>query len=1105
MVNDMTVLKTRSVTLWIVAIFFLFPASLKADQQNIRFQRIALEQGLSQETILSAFQDQEGFMWFGTQEGLNRFDGYQFKVFTNNSRQANSLSSDWIYVINETNDGELWVGTILGVNVFNKATQTFEHFRHDPLASNSLSSDIVRSIVRDSLGTMWVGTTNGLNKYNADTGDFTRYPYIGSMDKVADKISAIAEDISGALWVGTVGNGLYRFDPQTETVTIASDDLERLTGFNSKKINSVFIDSKQRLWIGTTVKGLAIIDLDGGIKEDQKYHVWKPQVLSDIEVSHVYEDNIGTVWLATEAGLFRLIKNSKSFQVIKHQADNPYSLSTNKITHLFQDKGGVFWVGSYGGLNKWNTATAKFDHIRENADKSRSLSTNSTNAFYDAGDGKIWIGTYGGLNLVDNKTGEISHFIRNDEEENSIRSNKIMSLFARNSDEIWIGYRDKGLSVFNPKNNKFSHYSHDSNNIQSIKANGVTSMAPANDGKIWVATFGGGLNLFDPSTGVFEHYLRDENNPQSIGSNKIMSIIEGSDGLLWLGTWAGGINLFNPTTATAISIKNDVGDPSSLGSNSILVISEDSNKNIWVGTQGGGLNKLSYEDRVKGNYRFEKTTRYEGLPSNVVYGIVEDGEGFLWLSTNRGISKFNPTTKELLNYDSSHGLQGNEFNSGAYYKAFDNKIYFGGSNGVTAFYPEDISPNSHVPPVVLTKFQKLNEIIQLDSSTTLSSNIQISHEDYLVAFEFAGLDYASPRNNLYKYKLEGFDKNWIEADSIRKATYTNLPAGNYMFRVKASNNDGVWNEQGAAVALTVIPAPWYSWWAYLIYVAITLGILYGFYKSYMNKQEKAANYRLELEKEVENRTLELSEVNEQLLSASVTDQLTGLHNRRYLNSIVEQQCASVFREFEEHLSAGTVNAESGPRLFFLMFDLDGFKPINDTYGHDAGDKVICQVGELLKTVCRKSDSVIRWGGDEFLVMGRVEKTSEIEMLAERLRSKVAAYGFDIDLKQKMHLSCSIGYSMYPFSHHYPDSLSWEQVHLLADNALYKSKESGRNKWTGISQTVEIPPVNIMNTLTRNIDEMILQGYVTVKQDGHNTGENVREITSLRSKSKGESS
>lgn len=1073
----MTKLKLKTFLLGMMAIL-LFSAAVQAGQENIRFSRIALEQGLSQETILSAYQDQEGFMWFGTQEGLNRFDGYQFKVFTHNARQASSLSSDWVYTINETDDDKLWVGTILGINVFDKSNQTFEHFKHDPKALNSLSNDIVRTIVKHSSGTMWVGTANGLNKFNADTRDFTRYPNIGGEN---DKVFSIAEDISGALWIGTSGNGLYRFDPQSETVTITPEDLARLTGFDSKKISSLFIDSKQRIWIGTSDSGLSVIELDSDIKSNDKYTVWKPQALQDVVVSHTYEDKLGTIWLATEAGLFRLNKDVNTFLRIEHDPGNPHSLSTNKITYLFQDKGGVFWVGSYAGLNKWNTATAKFDYLRVNSDTSRSLTTNSTNAFYEAGNGDIWVGTYLGLNLVDNDSGKVRQFLKNEQDENSLRSNKIMSLFARNQDELWIGYHDKGLSYFNRKSQTFSHFSHDANDPNSLSANGVTSIIAANGGKIWVATYGGGLNLFDPQTGVFEHYLHDKDRAQSIGDNRVVSITKDSEGLLWLGTWA-GISLFNPTTATAIRIKNDNNEPSSLGSNTILSIYEDRKHNIWVGTQGGGLNKLSFENRQQGVYSFEKVTRYQGLPSNVVYGIVEDAEGFLWLSTNRGISKYNPTTKVLLNYDSSHGLQGNEFNSGAFYMAADQKMYFGGSNGVTAFYAQDISANSHLPPVVLTKFQKLNEVISLDSSGLSDPNIKISHEDYLVAFEFAGLDFASPTKNLYKYKLEGFEQEWIEADSIRKATYTNLPAGNYIFRVKASNNDGVWNEQGAAVSLTVLPAPWYSWWAYVIYLGIALLIVVVFYRSYLNKLEKEANYRAELEKEVENRTLELSEVNERLLSASVTDQLTGLHNRRYLNSIVEQQCASVFREFEEYLCAGKVDAQSGPRLFFLMFDLDGFKPINDTFGHDAGDKVICQVSQLLKDVCRKSDHVIRWGGDEFLVMGRVEKISEIELLAERLRSKVASYGFDIDLKQKMHLSCSIGYSTYPFSHHYPDSLSWEQVHLLADNALYKSKASGRNQSTGLLQTTAMPPVKIMNTLTHDIDAMITQGHVRLKRD-----------------------
>ncbi|GAC14396.1 ligand-binding sensor domain-containing diguanylate cyclase [Aliiglaciecola lipolytica] len=1051
--------------------------NVKADNENIKFQRITLDQGLSQENILTAFQDSAGYMWFGTQEGLNRYDGYQFKVYTYSSRNKESLSSDWIYSIIEPQKDVLWIGTRNGINVFDKSTQAFKHYRYNADSKSTINSDTVRVLFHSSKNQIWVGSDNGLNIYNPSTDDFTSVP-LTSNEKERVVIQSIAEDKQGYLWIAANGLGVVKLDPLSRQVLVDAAEVDMLTGTQSNQIKTLIVDNQQRLWLGSA-NGVSVITLPES--EEQDFSVWQPEELKSQKISHIYQDRNNKIWLATAQGLFRLESDGESFLHIEQEKQNPYSLSDSQLTYLFQDRGNVFWVGSIKGLNKWNTATSNFDHIREAADKSKSLSGSYVNSFYEGKDNQIWIGSLSGLDLLDEKTRDIQHFRAEENNTNSLRSNRVMTLYSKNGDELYIGYQDKGMSKLDTRTMQFTHYPSDKSNPDALSAQGVTSIEPAGNNKLWITTFGGGLNLFDTKTETFTRYLSDEKDLQTLSSNKLMTVHKASDGLIWVGTWGAGLNIFNPTTGTAMRIPSNPDDPKSLGSKEVWSIYEDSEENIWLGTTGAGLAKLSKENRKLGKFEFERISRYEGLPSSNVFGILEDDEGFLWLSTNRGISKFNPQTLELLNYDSSHGLQGNEFNAGAFYRSQAGKLYFGGTNGVTAFFPEKISPNQHVPPVVLTKFQKLNEVFAIDSSGKRSNSIQISHKDYLIAFEFAGLDFSSPTNNRYLYKLEGFDNNWIEAGDIRKATYTNLPAGSYLFRVKASNNDGIWNEQGADVALTVLPAPWYSWWAYTIYILIALGVVYWIYRSYINKLEKEANYRHELELEVKSRTVELREANEQLLNASVTDQLTGLHNRRYLNSIVEQQCASVFRDFEQSLSAGNFSAESGPRLFFLMFDLDGFKPINDTYGHDAGDKVICQVSDLLRAVCRKSDTVIRWGGDEFLVMGRVEEVKEIELLAERLRSKIAGYGFDIDLKQKMHLSCSIGYSMYPFSHHYPDSLSWEQVHLLADNALYKSKEAGRNQWTGILQSVEMPPVSIMNTLTQNIDNVIDEGYVRVKQ------------------------
>lgn len=1092
----MNIMKSKILSTILVLTSMLFYSfSSYADNENIRFQRMALEEGLSQEYVLTAFQDSEGFMWFGTQEGLNRFDGYQFKVFTSSTRNNDSLSSEWIHSIIEYDSDTLWIGTLVGINIFDKPTQTFKHKKNVENVQGSLKNNTVRILFKDSNGGVWVGTDAGLDYYNKQKDEFEHVQLPESAQ--IPQIHSIIEDESGQIFVGTYGIGVVRVDPNTREATRLIIRLGDPANSQVNSVRSLLFDSEQKLWVGTSQKGLAVVEIK---QQNQQHHVvglWQPEQLNGLSIAHIYQDRDEKIWVATDNGLFRLMENGERFLHINHEQQNPYSLSGPKLTYLYQDRGNVFWVGSYSGLNKWNMATANFDHIRVSADKSKSLGASYTTGFADGPGNKIWISSLGGVDLLDLETRNVTHLAVGGDPETTLRSTNVTALHAHGEESLWIGYRDRGLSKLDIKSMTYTHYSSVADDPSSLGANGVTTIKDAGYNKLWIGTYGGGLNLFDMETEKFTRYVYDANNQQTLSSSRVLSVEKMDNGLLWVGTWGGGLNIFNPTTSTAMRIPVDLEDPKSIGNDVIYVIHEDQFNNMWIGTGGAGLAKLSADNRIIGNFEFEKISRYEGLPSNVVYGIVEDQQGFLWVSTNRGISKVDPATGELINYDSSHGLQGNEFNSGAFYKSRDNKLFFGGSNGVTSFYPERISPNQHVPPVVLTKFQKLNEVVSLDSSNGRNNKIQISHKDYLIAFEFAGLDFASPNNNRYLYKLEGFDSDWIEARDIRKATYTNLPAGNYLFKVKASNNDGIWNEQGADVSLTVLPAPWYSWWAYVIYTAIILALIYWMYRSYLRKLERDANYRHELELEVESRTVELQEVNQQLMSASVTDQLTGLHNRRYLNNIVEQQCASVFREFEGTMVAGKANAQSGPRLFFLMFDLDGFKPINDNYGHDAGDKVICQVSELLRIVCRKSDTVIRWGGDEFLVMGKVEEAEEVQLLAERLRSKIASFGFDIDLKQKMHLSCSIGYSLYPFSHHYPDSLSWEQVHLLADNALYKSKESGRNQWTGMLQSEEMPPLNIINTLSKNIETAIEEGYVKVTQASRDKAAKVSNITRRR--------
>lgn len=1079
------------VTLACVCVFYV-----NAGQDNIRFETIGLEQGLSQQNVRAIHQDSEGFMWFGTQEGLNRFDGYQFKVFSHKLSDPDSIGSSFIYSIDETSDGKLWLATNAGISVFDKSTQTFKRYTK-LIGANGKTVNDARVVYVDSLNNVWVGTTNGLNLFNPQKDIFEYIALEGIKTDKPVSIESITEDITNGVWIAAQNHGLFRFDTLSQRVELFSDIFDNAQENTESQIVKVMVDADQRLWVGTLNNGVYVLDLKLPNNSNSRSQLTEVAGLENIKTRAFFQDSNKTIWIGTESGLFAYDKNKKFIEVLRYDISNPQSIADNTITSIYQDNGGVFWVGTYRGLSKWNTATANFDYYRYRANKETSLSSPIINAIYDAGSDNVWVGTRDGLNLIDMLSGNIQQLKHDPEDINSIRGNNITVLFAENKSSLWIGYRGEGISYLDRKTGKYTHYQNIKGDPTSLGSNAVTSIVGTKSGEIWVGAFNGGLNRFDKETGKFRRYKFRPENSFSLSSDKVMSIFEDSRQMLWVGTWDGGVNLFNPALGTSKRILNSEDDIYSLAGNTVWDVHEDKKGNIWVGTDAG-LNFLSSSNRQSGTYRFERIGREQGLPSSVVHSILEDQNGMFWMSTNRGITKFNPETRQMLNYDSSHGLQGNEFNAGAYHKMPDGKFFFGGTNGVTAFYPDDIEPNKHVPPVVLTNFQRLNEVTTMNSSRDLQNKITVSYKDYLIAFEFAGLDFASPDNNRYAYKLEGFDSDWVEARDVRKATYTNLPAGNYVFKVKASNNDGVWNEKGAGILLKVMPAPWFSWWAYTVYFVIFLLFAFGLYRSYLNKLKQEETYRLELENEVQKRTVELSAANEQLLNASVTDQLTGLHNRRYLANVIKDKCATVLQEFKDHLIDDDADPYEGPRLFFLMFDLDGFKPINDTYGHDAGDKVIIQVGELLQSVCREDDIVVRWGGDEFIVVGKVHEKGEVSALAERIRDTIAKYGFNIGLSQRMHLSSSIGYALYPFAHFSPDSLSWEQVHLLADKALYLSKDGGRNTWRGMVQPPVAPPVGVMNTLTHNADRAVEQGNILLEtpESMRDTKTQSAQVTSL---------
>lgn len=1060
----------------------LFSFGLFASVDNIRFTEVENSDQLSQQTVMSIFQDSQGYIWFGTQEGLNRYDGIDFITYQPNYYDVHSLSNGWIYSISEGPDGSLWVGTNDGVNVLDTKTNKFAIFTAGE-TGGSINDKVARVVYRDRSDTMWVATRKGLNRYIPSENRFKHHNFIAGNGNQSVDVFAIAEDITGALWLGTSNLGLIRFDPYTEQTTIITKPFFTEDGEKRIGIRSLYIDQDQVLWIGTNGYGFYKLDLQTpktGTLEDAIVMVEK---LPGKNIMTIIKDSQQTLWLGTNIGLLYKDESAGTFSELTSTSGTNTELTVAEIWTLFSDNSGILWVGTFNGLNKWNTRTTQFDHFYYSENENNSLSSNNLTVITSANENKIYIGSHGGVDILDPNTGLIETMPIKTETQDGLREERVMSMAYVNETEIWFGYRARGASKFNPLTNKFVHYDSIRGDDTTLGMPGVTSILAARDGTIWFGTFNGGVSRYNRETDDFTTFKHDPNDISTLSSNVILNIYEASDNSLWIATWDAGLNIFVPKTGTAFRIKSDADDDSSIGSNRILTTIEDKDGNMWIGTHGGGLNILSKENKDRGKIVFDKIAAENGMPSNVAYGLVEDNENYIWASTNKGLVKVDRATNKTTVYKESQGIQGDEFNSGAYHKDNKGYLYFGGINGLTRFDPSEIQANPIAPKIGLTSFQRLNKIESVDQVLNQDGQIEINYTDYLIGFTFAALEFSSPQENQYRYMLEGFDKDWIEVRGARSATYTNLPSGTYRFRVIASNSDGIWNQTGKSVTLIVHPAPWFSPLAYSLYSIFIVVVLWFVYRHFEKKSHAQEVYKIQLEEEVSKRTQELQDANEQLFQASITDQLTGLHNRRYLSDVINQRIDDMNKRFSQHILDEQVDASTGPRLMALMFDLDGFKPVNDNYGHDAGDQVIIQVANILRNECHTNDIVIRWGGDEYMVITEVAQLEDAHRFAERIRIAISSHAFDVGLPNKFNLSSSLGFALYPFNHFAPHSISWDQVHLLADQALYKSKESGRNTWSGIVQSDNELPFKTLNTLVPNLEQAIEEKNVILLQRG----------------------
>ncbi|GAA4915077.1 hybrid sensor histidine kinase/response regulator transcription factor [Mucilaginibacter defluvii] len=796
-------------------------------QTNVQFTHLTTLNGLSQSKVNCILKDKLGFMWFGTQNGLNRYDGYSFKVYQHNLKDSTSIAGNNINCLFEDSNGDLWIGTSDGgLVLYDRGKDAFIPVGVKGPKGTLISDLAITAIYEDRQKNFWVGTFNKLNLLNRKTGQVKQFDArSGSLSN--NTINCVYQDRKNRLWVGTAG-GLNLLNPKTGRCKTFLNNSNDATSLSDNKVNCINQDASGNLWVGTNA-GLNKLSADG-----RKFEVYKNapnnnKTLSNNVVNAISNDGAKKLWVATESALDHFELSSKTFTHYQELPFDERSLSHSSVYSLLVDNVGILWVGTYnGGINKYDKNETSFKLYRNF--NNENLNTNTVSSFAEEADGDVWVGTDGGgLYHWQRKNNWFTGF-NPQSKQHYFPSLSVLALkLSADRKILWAGTYGNGLIKMDLSTMHPVFYN------TGLKNNAVYTLIEDQQGNIWAGTNGGGVSMLDPATGKFKNYMYTQYG-QSISSNFVRSLCEDADGNIWIGTYSGGLNMLNHKTGK-FTYYNTLN--SGLQSDIIYAIYQDKQKNIWVGTMGGGLHLFD-----NATHRFKPFNRSNGLAGNIINSISEDKNGTLWISTDNGINQYDSRTKKFKTFTVLNGLQGNEFFLGAGITLNNNDLLFGGLNGFNLIDPNEIKINRHIPPVVITDFLLFNKSVPVankNSPLQLNINetreIELSHNQSVFTIEFAALNYTIPQKNRYAYRLEGFDRRWNHIKNERKVTYTNLDPGDYTFRVIASNNDGIWNRQGASIKIIIKPPFWKTNTAYLIYIAAIAGILYAIYREIVSREK----------------------------------------------------------------------------------------------------------------------------------------------------------------------------------------------------------------------------------------------------------------------------
>lgn len=974
------------------------------------FTVIGTRDGLPNSGVAALVQDAKGFLWIGTQTGLVRYDGYTFKLYENEPFVDNVISHNQVQTL--FLDGDiLWIGTYGGLNRLDLSTNKITNFQNDATNPASLRDNLVVAIARDVQGRLWVGTAQGLDRLDEKTGAFVHYgPASNGTGIPQTMIRDLHLDRKGRFWVSTSGSGLYLYQDNTDTFIALPVDKNNPSALPSPYVMSISEDPEGKLWFATWYGGISVL-------EDDKTYRFRTIRFQDDRLYFVNAQDPELVYGGTwGGGLFIYSKMTGEIERIK-SSDGTGSIPNDVAYSCLIDSNQVLWIGTNGGgLARSEPREKRYKAYMANVENPQSLSPGKVTSILEDRSGRLWVGIYGsGLNVLDRSTGLFKRYRHDPQNKNNLPNDIVNALYEDSKGVIWVA-TNNGLARYNADTDSFVTYLPDPAKPDSIADSVIYALKEAPGYKLWVGTYTKGLDLMDIQNGTFTHFSANEKDDRYPQNNLVYALEYDTSGNLWIG-YNNGLDRFDGSRF--IRYRYDRNNLKGISSNTIRHIYRDRSGTMWFGTVGGGLSRY-----IKETDQFEHLTKRNGIAHNTVRSIIEDDQGNLWIGTATGIGYIDKQGFAFRGFSLFNELKDKEFHTGVW-KTRDGYLFFGGQNTLY-----EINPNTVVkekkPPELLVSDISINGKTLWDDfnypSPPYITSLRLSYDQNNISFIFATNDLQDPIRNMYSHKLEGFDKDWSIPSADHIASYTNLPGGRYVLKIRAANSEGIWNDNALNFPIQVASPPWFSPWAFLFYGFLILTIGYTF--ALMRSRQKLQDQVLELQRLQKK----LEDANLRLDALSMKDGLTGISNRRHLDELLPRIVAECSRD-------------RAP-LSVLMLDIDCFKNYNDQYGHLKGDEVLKTIASLLSGEAgRATDFVARYGGEEFIILLPHTDRAGAEKMAQSILQHVR----DLKILHEASfvipiLTVSIGIATaIPEPGEDPKILVEE-----ADKALYRAKAEGRN-------------------------------------------------------------